>query len=435
MLGLTGCLQTGPARSVPHQTTIRLARCPLMVAALLLVGRRSRGGLTSERATKAVAQWSSLVQGRPPGRQRRALGPASVAVVVLLAIVVGGVASAASYAATASAYGMGSGGDGTSSESNGRMVLSRLSGDTAIAGPTLRSRRSESRISLTPSATEPHWACPNRACEAIIDPRPARVSRGYALPDGGPQLEGSGELGGYSPQDLQSAYKIPTALGSPQTIALVDAFGYTAAESDLAKYRERYGLEPCTKGNGCFTKVNEKGEEANYPPNNEEWELESALDLDMASAACPKCHILLVEATTENPADMAESVNTAAKLGATEISNSYGYPEGYEPYCGKTGCVEYSEDYKHPGVVVTEIHKRGGMNEADYERFLEHSKSTHPLGRVGDPSEIAELVFYLASNRAAWITGATLLVDGGLLAGSYRMARDLQGPAEDTITS
>ena len=118
----------GAARSVPHQTTIRLARCPLMVAALLLVGRRSRGGLTSERATKAVAQWSSLVQGRPPGRQRRALGPASVAVVVLLAIVVGGVASAASYAATASAYGMGSGGDGTSSESNGRMVLSGLSG-------------------------------------------------------------------------------------------------------------------------------------------------------------------------------------------------------------------------------------------------------------------------------------------------------------------
>ena len=67
----------------------------------------------------------------------------------------------------------------------------------------------------------------------------------------------------------------------------------------------------------------------------------------------------------------------------------------------------------NPGVVVTEIHKRGGMSEADYEKFLEHSKTTHPLGRVGSPSEIAELVFFLASESAAWITGATYQIDGG----------------------
>jgi NAD(P)-dependent dehydrogenase (short-subunit alcohol dehydrogenase family) len=67
----------------------------------------------------------------------------------------------------------------------------------------------------------------------------------------------------------------------------------------------------------------------------------------------------------------------------------------------------------NPGVVVTEIHKRGGMSEADYEKFLEHSKTTHPLGRVGSPSEIADLVFFLASESAAWITGATYQIDGG----------------------
>ena len=67
----------------------------------------------------------------------------------------------------------------------------------------------------------------------------------------------------------------------------------------------------------------------------------------------------------------------------------------------------------NPGVVVTEIHKRGGMSEADYAKFLEHSKTTHPLGRVGEAAEIAELVFYLASDRAAWITGATYQIDGG----------------------
>jgi NAD(P)-dependent dehydrogenase (short-subunit alcohol dehydrogenase family) len=67
----------------------------------------------------------------------------------------------------------------------------------------------------------------------------------------------------------------------------------------------------------------------------------------------------------------------------------------------------------NPGVVVTEIHKRGGMSEEDYRQFLERSKATHPIGRVGDPTEIAELVFYLASEKASWITGATYQIDGG----------------------
>jgi len=67
----------------------------------------------------------------------------------------------------------------------------------------------------------------------------------------------------------------------------------------------------------------------------------------------------------------------------------------------------------NPGVVVTDIHKRGGMNEENYEKFLEHSKTTHPIGRVGNADEIAELVFYLASEKASWITGATYQIDGG----------------------
>ena len=67
----------------------------------------------------------------------------------------------------------------------------------------------------------------------------------------------------------------------------------------------------------------------------------------------------------------------------------------------------------NPGVVVTEIHKRGGMNEDAYAAFLEHSKTTHPLGRTGRPEEIAALVLYLASDKASWITGATYSIDGG----------------------
>ena len=67
----------------------------------------------------------------------------------------------------------------------------------------------------------------------------------------------------------------------------------------------------------------------------------------------------------------------------------------------------------NPGVVVTQIHKRGGMSEEAYAAFLEHSKSTHPLGRTGRPEEIASLVLYLASEDASWITGATYSIDGG----------------------
>jgi NAD(P)-dependent dehydrogenase (short-subunit alcohol dehydrogenase family) len=67
----------------------------------------------------------------------------------------------------------------------------------------------------------------------------------------------------------------------------------------------------------------------------------------------------------------------------------------------------------NPGVVVTEIHKRGGMTAEQYDAFLDHSKTTHPLGRVGQASEVAELIFFLASDRASWITGATYSIDGG----------------------
>lgn len=67
----------------------------------------------------------------------------------------------------------------------------------------------------------------------------------------------------------------------------------------------------------------------------------------------------------------------------------------------------------NPGVVVSNLHKRGGMNEKEYETFLENSKKTHPLGRVGEPKEVADLIYYLASKNASWITGVTYEIDGG----------------------
>lgn len=233
-------------------------------------------------------------------------------------------------------------------------ALARLgtSEGTAVARLSGVRRRSEEPpvgISLAPSRTRPHLACPEAPCEAIVDPPAVRESGHWRLPAGGSLLEGGGEKGGLDPQDLQSAYDIPTSGASNQTIALVDADGYPAAESDLATYRERYGLPPCTTANGCFRKVNEQGEEANYPSASPEWDTESALDLDMASATCPSCHILLVEAGSSSIQALARSVNTAAGLGATEISNSYAIEEGA---CGQDHCEEYNSYYDHPGVLI-----------------------------------------------------------------------------------
>ena len=67
----------------------------------------------------------------------------------------------------------------------------------------------------------------------------------------------------------------------------------------------------------------------------------------------------------------------------------------------------------NPGVVVSNLHRRGGMNDDSYAAFLEHSRQTHPIGRAGEPAEIADLIFYLASPEAAWITGETISIDGG----------------------
>ncbi|HEY1368700.1 MAG TPA: S53 family peptidase [Gaiellaceae bacterium] len=152
---------------------------------------------------------------------------------------------------------------------------------------------------------------------------------------------------GYGPADLQGAYKLPsTTAGSGQTVAIVDAFDDPTAESDLAQYRSFYGLPPCTTANGCFRKVNESGGTLPMPPPNPDWDLEISLDLDMVSAVCPNCRILLVETTTNLDTDLYTGVDTAARLGANAISNSYG---------GDEATTETADDvhFNHPGIAIT----------------------------------------------------------------------------------
>ena len=152
---------------------------------------------------------------------------------------------------------------------------------------------------------------------------------------------------GFGPPDLQSAYKIPAGGGSGKIVAIVDAQDDPNAESDLAVYRSQYGLPPCTTANGCFTKLNQNGAASNYPSPDTGWAGEISLDLDMVSAACPDCKILLVEANSATTGDLGAAVNTAAAKGAAAISNSYGGPED------STVVSASSSYYNHPGILVT----------------------------------------------------------------------------------
>jgi subtilase family serine protease len=159
----------------------------------------------------------------------------------------------------------------------------------------------------------------------------------------GPRLTRNSVPAGYGPADLRSAYKVTGTGSSSYTIAIVDAYGYPNAEQDLATYRSQYGLPACTTANGCFKKVNQAGGTA-YPRTDTGWDQEQALDLDMASAMCPNCKILLVQATSATYGNLAAAVNYAA-AHAKAVSNSYGG--------GESGSNSYESAYNHSGVAIT----------------------------------------------------------------------------------
>jgi len=228
----------------------------------------------------------------------------------------------------------------------------------ASAAPTIGSGSSELKL---PAGTKVHHgrageidasACPLPArghvgCFARVRVDSAaftRVPRGVG---GSSPSATLGDNGAYSPSYLQSAYDAPSATaGAGRLVAVVDAFDDPKAEADLGVYRSHFGLPACTTANGCFHKVDQTGG-TDYPVPDGGWATEISLDLDMVSALCPNCHILLVEADSDDPADLGTAVDEAVSLGAVAVSNSYGIPvedpseTSFDPY------------YDHPGVAVT----------------------------------------------------------------------------------
>ena len=220
--------------------------------------------------------------------------------------------------------------------------LTMLASAALIMGPTAAFAASAANTPSPQQAGDIRHACAapkagQLACLAVV----RTDVRGHVglMPNATPA--------GYGPSDLQSAYALPSATaGAGQTVAIVDAFNDPKAASDLAVYRAQFGLPACTTASGCFRQVNQSGG-TNLPRTNNGWAEEESLDVDMVSAICPLCHIILVEASSATTENLGTAVNTAVSLGAKYVSNSYG---------GSETSTEASTDtkfYNHPGVAVT----------------------------------------------------------------------------------
>ncbi|MFJ6718703.1 putative Ig domain-containing protein [Streptomyces sp. NPDC091259] len=213
-------------------------------------------------------------------------------------------------------------------------------GMLAVASPSVAS----TALAGAPGATTPHT---QRLCS---EPTKAGFMACHALA----RTDLQQHLGltpgilpsGYGPTDLQSAYALSASAGAGATVAIIDAYDDPNAESDLATYRTQYGLPACTTANGCFKKVDQNGG-TSYPTADSGWAGEISLDVDMVSAVCPQCHILLVEAAQPSMEDLGAAVNRAVTMGAKYVSNSYG---GGEDSTDPSSDASY---FNHPGVAIT----------------------------------------------------------------------------------
>lgn len=144
---------------------------------------------------------------------------------------------------------------------------------------------------------------------------------------------------------VSGACTTPVAYG-PQTIAIVDAYHYPTVENDLTTYSNQFGIPTCTKASGCLQVLNQNGGTSLPTTVNAGWALEAALDVETAHAICQTCKIILFEANSSSYTDLVTAVNSAASMGVTAISNSYGSSE----WNGESG---FDAFYNHPGIAVT----------------------------------------------------------------------------------
>ncbi len=170
---------------------------------------------------------------------------------------------------------------------------------------------------------------PVRAVPCVSDPPPgvaACMSLVHLLPYGAARAAshtGTSKSGSYTPADLASLYRISPVATSRATIGIVVSGHDPSTPAQLAYYRDYFGLPACTRGNGCFREVGQDGS-TRLPGTDSNWVSETALDVQAVSAICPTCRILLVDADSAHASDLGAAARTAARLGATYLSLSYG---------------------------------------------------------------------------------------------------------------
>jgi len=198
--------------------------------------------------------------------------------------------------------------------------------------------------------------------------------RPYALNDG---ASASGPAGGLTPAQLASAYGYdPTAGGSGQTVAIVDAYDDPAIETDLAEFDKNYSLPACTTANLCFKKVGQTGTSSLPEADTSGWSVEISLDVETVHAVCHNCKILLVEAESESNEDLAAAVDEAVLLGATEVSNSYA---GSEADLGGSEQAAYD----HPGIPILASTGDDGYDDWDEINELVFNGEEFEFGHSG----------------------------------------------------
>lgn len=195
-------------------------------------------------------------------------------------------------------------------------------------------------------------ALPGRAeCTAVS----GRVSRGPARA-GGTTSGSAGTIPGYGPAILRQAYQLTKASlqgGQGVTVAIVDAYGDPSAASDLAAYRSHYKLPACTLASHCLRIVNENGAATPLPAASTSWAQDQSINLDMVSAICPNCRILLVQASSNSLTDLGTAEDSAVTLGAKFVANSWGDLQ----FLGETSYEHY---FDHPGAAIVFASGTGG---------------------------------------------------------------------------
>jgi hypothetical protein len=263
-----------------------------------------------------------------------------------------------------------------------------------------------------------------RTAEARAHTHPLGTARATLRSPSAALSAAAGDFG-VTPQDLHSAYQLPTSTSGTQTIALVDAYNDPNAEADLATYSKELGLPGCTAADGCFEKVNQDGETGNppFPKTTKElesalkstgakrreaeeaigWGLEISLDIETAHGVCQNCHILLVEANSPSFENLETAEDTAARLGANEISDSWAGPE-----CSEGFCVEDSSAFNHPGIVIT-----AAAGDNGYLNWLEEPRSRYADFPASSPQVVSVGGTRLSLGPSSEWAGETVWNDGG----------------------